>query len=269
MGWAEVDPESATERALVVVLADVSASMSRELQPTARGEGAKTRIDALKSGLDSMLQRHSEASMHEAKDFDGIAEFALGVFPGPRPKQAVEWISFPGARGTNSPFFYGKDVVEMPRDFPAPRGMTPMGEALSETIELIEKRRKMVRDREGLTVRRPILFLITDGEPNDDKYKAAIPALRAAEKARHLLFFAIGTYEAKREILLELAPKSAYDLHARPLSKLIEFLSTTMGQAMSTDPDASAEEIYDGLGNRLREWERYAQSFTARSLIAE
>jgi len=275
MGWAEVDPESATERALVVVLADVSASMRKTVQVTTELTGTKTqiettRIDLLKDGLGSMLSLDSEVSMHEAKDFDGIAEFALGVFPShPKDQQVVEWIDFPGARRTSAPFFYGKDVVHMPIDFPAPRGLTPFGEALAETLDLIESRRKAIRDQEGLTVRRPILFLVTDGEPNNTKYKSIIPKLRAAEDARHLLFFTIGTYEADREILLELAPKSSYDLHGRPLSKLIEFLSTTMGQAMTTDPNASADEIYDGLGNRVQEWTRYAQSFGARSLVKE
>lgn len=264
MGFASADPQRSTERSIVTVLIDLSASMNTVLPKTfvtPDGQNIRTRLDALLHGLTDLISSTSEISMHTAKDFDGTAEFALGTFNG-NAGPYIKWIKFPNARQTNPPFYFGKDVINIPEEGLDASGNTPLGEAILEVLPRIEERRKSIRAT-GLSVKRPILFVITDGEPSTNAYIEARRKLSEAEQARHLLFFGIGTYGADKELLAKLAPKSAYDLHGRPMSKLIEFLSTTTGTALASDPDAASDDIYSVLQEQWRT--AYGQSETARA----
>ena len=126
----------------------------------------------------------------------------------------------------------------------APTGHTPLGEALIEALNAIEHRRLEIREKEQRTTLRPILFLITDGEPTTKTHRKAIERIRRAEKNKRLLFFAIGTHDANTDILKQLAPEAWYDLRKKPIVDLIQFMSTSSEKIASTDPNVDSTEFY-------------------------
>ena len=245
--WPDIDPEFSNERALITVLLDASASMSSPLTTnlSSNGKRLKTRFDELNAGLSLLVSpaNSSVESIHNAVNFDGTAEFAIGQFPTKVKGHYVEWCKFPDARTTSGPFVFGKDVTRAPK-LVAPTGHTPLGEALIETLDAIEKRRLEIREKERRTTLRPILFLITDGEPTTKTHKKAIERIRQAEANKRLLFFAIGTHDANTEILMQLAPEAWYDLKNKPIVDLIQFLSTSSEKIASTDPNVDSLEFY-------------------------
>ena len=78
--------------------------------------------------------------------------------------------------------------------------------------------------------------------------------LRAAEQAKRILFFALGTYDASIDRLMELAPRSSYDLHKLSAARLIEFLSTSMTNSINVDSDADANSIYVKMNHDYQQW---------------
>jgi uncharacterized protein YegL len=80
--------------------------------------------------------------------------------------------------------------------FTAPRldasGLTPMGGAVRLAIEKIEEQKNRYRQH-GIAYFRPWLFLLTDGEPNDNGWEQVAAECRAAEQANKLTTFCIGT----------------------------------------------------------------------------
>lgn len=257
--WALPNPATAIERAIVVVLADLSGSMSEST--TAPAGDVVTRHQELTQGLRDLVSPPSASvrgrSMHDARDFDSIADFAVGTFQG-SSQTPISWLAFPAGEPTVAPFYAGRSVTRLPT-LPMPAGQTPMGEALLQAIPVIEQHRQHLRNSVRVPVKRPILFLITDGGPSTS-VQAAEKALRTAEAAKHLLFFAIGTHQANDEVMQFLAPTSYYSLAESSMSMLIEFLSSTMGEAMAADPNASANTIYKTM---LDQWTQRRQNHQA------
>lgn len=130
----------------VIVLADVSGSM---------GEDGK--IDALNSALRDMVSAFATESRIRA-------EIQVGL------------ITFGGSAKTHLPLAPAHTI----RDFPAmpAAGGTPMGAA----FELV---RRLLEDKDAIPSRayRPVLILLSDGQPTDD-WEPAFEALTQSERAR-------------------------------------------------------------------------------------
>lgn len=254
--WPEPDPERSNDRGMVTILLDLSGSMNNELKDEDPSRDARitTRIAALEDGLEHLVSPTDPSSMHHATGFDGSVEFALGYFPSRHSAGHVDWCQFPKARATGGPFYYGVDITEPP-ELPTPAGLTPLGEAIVEALSVIEKRRLEIRDVEHRTVTRPSLFVITDGVTTTPEFiPEATRQLRAAEQAKSILFFALGTYDASIDRLMELAPRSSYDLHKLSAARLIEFLSTSMTNSINVDSDADANSIYVKMNHDYQQW---------------
>lgn len=264
--WPEPDPERSNDRNLVTILLDLSGSMNTKLEDDDPSRDARitTRIAALEDGLQRLVSPADPRSMHKVPGFAGNVEFALGYFPSRHSTGHVDWCQFPNARPTSGPFYYGTDITEPP-ELPTPAGRTPLGEAIIEALNVVEKRRVEIRDVERRTITRPSLFVITDGvSTSPEIIPEATRQLRAAEKAKRILFFALGTYDADINRLMELAPGSSYDLHNMSAAQVIGFLSTSMASSISVDSNASAEGIYDNMGNKYNEWTEFEESLGGR-----
>lgn len=163
--------ENPDPRAPCLLLLDASASMS----------GGKIR--ALNEGLELFRQDVMNDELARRRVEVALVAFGSG-----------------GARTV-------QDFVTVEQWTPTPLsagGSTPMGEALERGLALLEARKELYK-RAGLQYYRPWLFLLTDGEPTD-RWQEAAEAVRAADAAKGLIFFAVGVESANMTRLAEIAP---------------------------------------------------------------
>jgi uncharacterized protein YegL len=86
------------------------------------------------------------------------------------------------------------------------KGLTPMGEAITYALDLLESRKITYRTN-GIQYYRPWVFLITDGAPNPDSpWMQAANMLRQAETQRKLSFFAVAVQGADMNVLRQITP---------------------------------------------------------------
>jgi uncharacterized protein YegL len=128
------------------------------------------------------------------------------------------------------------------KNFTAPvlraSGATPMGEAISEGLDLIERRKQVYRDQ-GIAYYRPWVFLITDGEPTDDWRKAAT-RVRFGEEAKAFIFFAVGIEDANMEVLAQISTRRPLLLRGLDFRSLFTWLSNSMTSVSHSQP---SEEV--------------------------
>lgn len=80
-------------------------------------------------------------------------------------------------------------------------GGTPLGAAVLHALALVEQRKEYYRSVH-IDWYRPWIFLITDGEPDSgDDWRGAAAAVRDAEAANKLSFFAVGVQGADMPVL--------------------------------------------------------------------
>jgi uncharacterized protein YegL len=85
-------------------------------------------------------------------------------------------------------------------------GLTPMGEAITFALDLLESRKVTYRAN-GIQYYRPWVFLITDGAPNPGSpWQQAAQRVQMAEQQRKLSFFAVGVQGADMNTLSQVAP---------------------------------------------------------------
>ena len=87
----------------------------------------------------------------------------------------------------------------------AAAGNTPMGQAISEGLSLIKRRKQTYRDN-GILYYRPWVFLLTDGDPTDS-WDHAVSEISEGETKREFSFYAVGVQGARKETLKRLNPK--------------------------------------------------------------
>lgn len=180
------------DRCAVVLVLDTSASMSGP------------RIDALNEGL-----RH----FREELSHDALAMRRVEV-----------------AVVTFGPVQVQSDFVSA-EDFWPPAleasGMTPMGEAVLQAIDLLSTRKAIYR-RSGLNYYRPWIFLITDGAPTDS-ITAARQRIQDGEARKEFMFFAVGVEGADMPKLAELSVRDPLMLKGLAFRQLFQWLSSSLG----------------------------------------
>ncbi|WP_461666447.1 VWA domain-containing protein [Gordonia sputi] len=267
--FAQADPETANERALVMILADASGSMNTIVNP--QEDTPITRADQMRKVLNTFVS-DSPLGMHSVSDFDGTAELALGFFWGTGRTASLEWVNFPEARIASSPFHLAVDIKAIPQGqrFVNENATTPLGETLTKALDTLEARRVFVRDKLDFEVKRPILIVITDGRPTDlGNYAQAAVAARAAEEAKRVLIFVVGVYGADEELLSKVAPYSYHNVDQVSVNDLVKFMSTTLGEANAVD-DASPEVIHEIVRRRIFvAYNGHSASRIARAIIPE
>lgn len=195
----------------VIILADVSGSMSED-----------GKIEALNAALKDMIKTFTKESRLRAEIQVGVITFGGA---------AAQW-HLPLAAAHSVP-----DLTELTAD-----GMTPMGAAFSLARELLED-----KDRIPSRAFRPVLVLLSDGQPNDD-YKDPFQALCASERAQKAtrLAMAIGA-DADEDMLREFPNHIEAPLfkahNARDIHRF--FRAVTMSvTTRSTATDTNQEEVF-------------------------
>lgn len=151
---------------------------------------------------------------------------------------------------------FGKDGIQIAADFgPVEKqpdlsfsagGVTPMGRAVSDALDILEDRKQKYKDR-GVDYHQPWLVLMTDGEPTDKIGKSVKRVGKLVDRNRLTVFpIGIGT-EADMGVLAKFSPKRPpLRLQGLEFRKFFEWLSasvqrvsaSTPGQTTKVDTDA-------------------------------
>ncbi len=110
-------------------------------------------------------------------------------------------------------------------------GMTPMGAAMRCALDEIESQKSQMRSA-GVSYKRPIVMLLSDGEPTDDWQQVAADC-KSAEAAHKVNIMAIGVGDqANRDILGAFSNKGALNMKGLKFKELFIWLSRSI-QAVS------------------------------------
>jgi len=123
-------------------------------------------------------------------------------------------------------------------------GMTPMGEAVNMSLDLLERRKEEYKDR-GVDYYQPWLVLMTDGEPNGDKTELSRAINRTVElvNQKKLTVFpiGIGTY-ADMKILSQFSPKRPpLKLQGLKFMEFFAWLSKSVSKTSQSTPGESVK----------------------------
>lgn len=93
-------------------------------------------------------------------------------------------------------------------------GGTPMGEALSRSLDIISARKDRF-DRDSEQYYRPILWLVSDGEPTDE-WRPLVPVIAQLERRGSVLVYAVGinthVNEMRAKVLSDLCPDRHHEI---------------------------------------------------------
>jgi uncharacterized protein YegL len=126
-------------------------------------------------------------------------------------------------------------------DFSAPNlsagGDTPLGEAMRLALDQCEDQRAQVQ-ASGNACTLPYIFLLSDGEPNDDGWEDEAEACRRAEAAGKVFVMPFGTGAANLEKLQNFTNKHVFQLKGNSFVEFFAFVARTMRTATRSKPGA-------------------------------
>ena len=122
-----------------------------------------------------------------------------------------------------------------PRELKA-SGATCMGSAIEKAVQMLEERKRIYKQN-GISYYRPWIFLITDGEPNDD-WRHAVDLVHYGEKNKQFAFFAVGVEQANMGILAEISVRQPLMLNGLNFTALFQWLSNSMSSVSRSSLDA-------------------------------
>lgn len=184
-------------RCACVLLLDTSGSMSTQFEET-------TPIAALNDGLQLFKDDLLKDDLAQKRVEVAIVEF-------------------------NSKVNIVQDFIQA-QDFYPPTlkagGATAMGEGIEKAAEMVEARKRIYKDN-GVTYYRPLIFMITDGQPTDSVAEAT-RLIAKGEQAKSFAFFAVGVQSADMDKLAQISVRDSKKLAGLNFSDLFEWLSASL-----------------------------------------
>jgi uncharacterized protein YegL len=117
-------------------------------------------------------------------------------------------------------------------------GHTCMATAILDALDLVKRRKEIYRNN-GITYYRPWIFLITDGEPDEDETMIQLAAdrVRQEEQAAKIIVFAVGVGNANLQRLSQLVVRPPVRLDGLNFVDLFMWLSRSMENAAQAKLD--------------------------------
>lgn len=116
-------------------------------------------------------------------------------------------------------------------------GLTPLGAALQQSIDLLQFRKQVYRNA-GIPYYRPWIFLITDGAPTDgEEWKIAAQRIQTEEARKGLSFFAVGIEDADMNVLNQISSiRPAMHLKGYSFREMFQWLSGSISSVSQSQP---------------------------------
>ncbi len=116
-------------------------------------------------------------------------------------------------------------------------GDTPLGEAVTRGLELLKRRKQILRDN-GIKLFRPWIFLITDGEPTDN-WQHLPQLIRSGEETKSFSFFALGVKDADIKVLRQISLREPMKLSGVRFREFFLWLSASLKSVSRSNPGDS------------------------------
>ena len=198
----------------VCLILDTSGSMSERIKSS---RGMVVKIDELNNNIDTLLQTIKNDA--NARIMSDICMIACG---GEQPRVINGY--------TNVEKIQFNHIV--------PSGRTPLGASVEMALDLLSKRREYYRNN-GIEHYKPILMIMSDGQPTEEDYVVYNAAQRCTNAVNNegLKVLPIGIGESARLDILDMfspkvKAKCIYNMYV--FFKLFEMLSRSMSQSDNT-----------------------------------
>ena len=229
MGMTNIERESVPRRtAILFFIIDTSGSM------------VGTRIGAVNSAIEQTLEKLREMNADNA---DAEIEVAMLEF-----SSGARWLTPNGPVKVENYYWNDLDAD----------GLTAMGDAFCKLEEKLHQSSGFMQRASGSYA--PVLFLMSDGEPNDD-YKTHLSKLQKNSwfKASTKVALAIGD-EANDQVLMEFTGSKEAVVRVpdgvnagEKLAKMVQFIAVASSQVASTPADSSDKSKQDQIEELLRQ----------------
>lgn len=192
--------ENPEQRTPCIIMCDTSLSM------------AGSRIEQLNRGLHTLVHAVSSDSLTLSR-----VELAIGQFG--------------DSVGLAHPFATA-DRIRVPTL--VAKGSTPMGAAMTLAADTVTARAKEYR-KAGIACLVPLVFLISDGEPNDE-WKEPAKRIAEMERKQQLAFFPIGVDGANIQMMSSIGQRPALLLRSTNFRELFQWMGDLLCQYSMSRP---------------------------------
>jgi uncharacterized protein YegL len=143
-------------------------------------------------------------------------------------------------------------------------GATPMVEGIQQAFSTVQARKNQLRKASLVLAHRPLVFMITDGQPTNDRgqitdaWRDFVSVIRDMENNKHLLFFPFGVDGADENVLRTLAPKGYKMLRDVDFNAAMTLVSASIEALtrVGRSGDETADDLHDRLNESLSKQDR-------------